>query len=209
MNDPYSVLNVSPDASDEEVKKAYREMARKYHPDNYHDNPLADLAQEKMKEINEAYDTLQKQRSGAQSRSGYGGSYSGGYAGGYQRDYSASGSGEFRQVRMAIQRNDLNMAERMLNQIATRNGEWFFLRGSICVRRGWLDEAHRSYKTACSMSPDNMEYRAALERLENTQGYRPQGFEVVTSDCGGSGMCRNVLCGYCLCNLCLGGGMFC
>ena len=64
MNDPYKVLNVSPSASDEEVKKAYRDLARKYHPDNYHDNPLADLAQEKMKEINEAYDTITKMRSG-------------------------------------------------------------------------------------------------------------------------------------------------
>ena len=56
MNDPYSVLGVSPDASDEEIKKAYRELARKYHPDNYQNNPLADLAEEKMKAINEAYD---------------------------------------------------------------------------------------------------------------------------------------------------------
>ena len=62
MNDPYKVLNVSPSASDEEVKKAYRDLARKYHPDNYHDNPLADLAQEKMKEINEAYEEIQNQR---------------------------------------------------------------------------------------------------------------------------------------------------
>ena len=65
MTDPYQVLNVSPDASDEEVKKAYRELARKYHPDNYHDNPLADLAQEKMKEINAAYDAIQRQRTAA------------------------------------------------------------------------------------------------------------------------------------------------
>ena len=56
MNDPYSVLGVSPNASDEEIKKAYRELARKYHPDNYQNNPLADLAEEKMKEINEAYE---------------------------------------------------------------------------------------------------------------------------------------------------------
>ena len=52
MTDPYTVLNIPSTATDEEVKKAYRELARKYHPDNYHDNPLADLAQEKMKEIN-------------------------------------------------------------------------------------------------------------------------------------------------------------
>ena len=60
MKDPYEVLGVSPGASEEEIKKAYRDLARKYHPDNYQNNPLADLAQEKMKDINEAYDALCK-----------------------------------------------------------------------------------------------------------------------------------------------------
>ena len=60
MKDPYQVLGVSPSASDQEIKKAYRDLARKYHPDSYVDNPLAELAQEKMKEINEAYDTIMK-----------------------------------------------------------------------------------------------------------------------------------------------------
>ena len=77
MNDPYSTLGVSRNATDEEIKKAYRDLARKYHPDNYHDNPLADLAQEKMKEINEAYDAITKQRAGGGSGSTGGGS---GYA---------------------------------------------------------------------------------------------------------------------------------
>ena len=72
MSDPYSVLGVKPDASDDAIKRAYRELARKYHPDNYQNNPLADLAEEKMKEINQAYDTITKMRSG-------GGSASGGY----------------------------------------------------------------------------------------------------------------------------------
>ena len=80
MNDPYKVLNVSPSASDEEVKKAYRDLARKYHPDNYHDNPLADLAQEKMKEINEAYEEIQNQRKRGASGNGYG-AYGGSYGG--------------------------------------------------------------------------------------------------------------------------------
>ena len=70
MRDPYQVLGVPSTATDEEVKKAYRDLARKYHPDNYHDNPLADLAQERMKEINEAYEAVQSQRK-AQRSGGY------------------------------------------------------------------------------------------------------------------------------------------
>ena len=62
VNDPYEVLGVSPNATDDEVKAAYREMARKYHPDNYTNNPLSELAQEKMQEINEAYDTIVRMR---------------------------------------------------------------------------------------------------------------------------------------------------
>ena len=72
MRDPYQVLGVPSTATDDEVKKAYRDLARKYHPDNYHDNPLADLAQERMKEINEAYETIQSQRKAARN-----GGYSG------------------------------------------------------------------------------------------------------------------------------------
>ncbi|MFY9382301.1 MAG: DnaJ domain-containing protein, partial [Eubacteriales bacterium] len=62
MNDPYKVLGVRRDATDEEIKKAYYELARKYHPDNYTNNPLTDLVEEKMKEINEAYEQIQKER---------------------------------------------------------------------------------------------------------------------------------------------------
>ncbi len=82
MNDPYSVLEISPNASTEEVKRAYRELARKYHPDNYQNNPLADLAEAKMKEINEAYDTIMRMREGggrARSTGPSSGSYQGGY----------------------------------------------------------------------------------------------------------------------------------
>ena len=63
MKDPYEVLGVSRNASEQEIKAAYRELAKKYHPDNYQNNPLADLAQEKMREINEAYDEIVKERS--------------------------------------------------------------------------------------------------------------------------------------------------
>ena len=82
MKDPYKVLGVPPDASDDEIKKAYRALARKYHPDNYNGSDLADLAEEKMKEVNEAYDAVKKMRETGQSYSGQSSSSSGGYSGG-------------------------------------------------------------------------------------------------------------------------------
>ncbi len=70
MTDPYKVLGVSPSATDDEVKDAYRKLAKKYHPDQYADSPLKDLADEKMKEINEAYDAITAQRKGGRRRTG-------------------------------------------------------------------------------------------------------------------------------------------
>lgn len=206
MSDPYEVLNVPSTATDEEVKKAYRDLARKYHPDNYHDNPLADLAQEKMKEINAAYDAIQKERSGRSAAS------SGGYArqssGGYQYQQRTAGSPAFQQVRIAINRNDLGMAEQLLDRMDDHNGEWNFLKGTICYRRGWVDEARRYYQTACQMDPGSAEYRQALNFVENNQaGYRPEGYETFTSGCGGDNICGRVLCTYAMCNLCTCGGM--
>lgn len=201
MNDPYQILNVSPHATDEEIKKAYRDLARKYHPDNYHDNPLADLAQEKMKEINAAYDEIQRRRSGQGSA---GASQSYGY--GQQRP-SSSGSPAFQQIRMAINRNDLSTAERLLSEISDHNGEWNFLKGMICYRRGWVDEARRYYQTACQMDPANAEYRQALHFVENgNNGYRPEGYDVYSTGCGDN-LCGRALCTYLMCNLCSFGGM--
>ena len=208
MNDPYKVLNIPSTATDEEVKKAYRELARKYHPDNYHDSPLEDLAQEKMKEINEAYDTVMKLRgSGHGAGRGSSGTSDGyGSAGGYGA-YGTQADPRFREVRAAISRGDLHMAEHLLSILSEHNGEWYFLKGVICQRRGWLDEARRNYETACQLSPGNLEYIQALERLNGSgQAYRPEGYEVFTTGCGDN-MCGRIMCAYCLCNALGFGGM--
>ena len=196
MNDPYSVLGVSPNASDEEIKKAYRELARKYHPDNYQNNPLADLAEEKMKEINEAYETITKQRSGGggsyqRPSGGYGGQS---YGGGYQYSHQQSGSANptYARIRNLINSGDLGTAERLLNEVPQKNGEWYFLSGSIAYRKGWLDEAMQNYSLACQMDPGNMEYRQALAMMQQGgQAYRPYGY---SGGMDGLDCCTSLLC---------------
>ena len=208
MNDPYQILGVPETASDEEVKRAYRELARKYHPDNYHDNPLADLAQEKMKEINAAYEQINKMRSGGGRSAGSGYSSAGSY-GGYQQQYStqsSTGSSVLQQVRIAIQTGNISRAEALLANYSDHNAEWNFLRGAVCYRRGWMDEAKRYYQTACQMDPGNAEYRQALEFMERgTQSaYRPDGQPFGTEVCGGN-LCLPLCCLWTLCN----GGGYC
>ena len=209
MNDPYQILGVPETATDEEIKKAYRDLARKYHPDNYHDNPLADLAQEKMKDINAAYEQITRERSGRGSgNSSYGSYGSGGTA--YQRQQyssqSSTGSSVLQQVRMAINSGNLSRAEALLANYADHNAEWNFLKGAVCYRRGWMDEAKRYYQTACQMDPSNAEYQSALDFMENANrtAYRPDGGSFGTELCGGN-PCLTLCCLYTLCN---GGGSF-
>lgn len=203
MTDPYKVLNIPSTASDDEVKKAYRELARKYHPDNYHDNPLADLAQEKMKEINEAYELIQKQRKVSSGASGYAnyGSY-----GSYSS--SSSGNSVLQQVRLAINRGDITAAERLLASVSDHDAEWNFLMGFVASRRGWMDEAKRYFETAVSMEPNNAEYRAALDSM-NRAGYRPSGFGSFGTANFDSTACLR-FCGTMACvNMLCGGGYYC
>ena len=195
MRDPYSVLGVSQNASDEEVKKAYRELARKYHPDNYQNNPLADLAEEKMKEINEAYEMITRTRSGGGQRD-----YGAGYQYQQQPQYNyqqqrAEGAALFSRVRQCINRGELNQAEALLRSSEQKPAEWYFLYGHIAYQKGWLDEAVTYFKTAYSMEPGNTEYRQTLAMLQRggMGGYRPSGYTSASCD-----PCTTYMCISCL-----------
>ena len=191
--DPYKILGVSPNDSDEKIKQAYREMARKYHPDQYSDNPLSDLAAEKMKEINEAYDIIVKQRA------------TGSAGGGPQRQsYSGGGSVAFSSVRRMIDMGDIDGAEIALNSIGERSAEWYFLRGIIDYQRGWFDQARQNINMAINMDPGNHEYQRAMSLMTNrTTQYGSYGSQ--NYGCSPCDLCTSLLCADLMCSCCGGG----
>ena len=216
MTDPYQVLGVSPSATDEQIKNAYRELARKYHPDNYVNNPQADLAQEKMKEINEAYDQIQRQRK--QQQQSYSGQASAnrGYSNaGYSRQsYSGQGRSQFADIRQLLNSNRLSEAEELLEGIPQqrRDAEWYYLRGRVFYVHGWLDQAYSYYTRAVQMNPGNAEYQTALNQLmwQRNTGRPSGGYgdyrNVQSGGMSGCDMCSGLICADCCCE-CMGGDL--
>ena len=199
MTDPYKVLGVSPEDTDEKIKSVYRDLARKYHPDSYVNNPLADLASEKMKEINEAYDAITNMR----KNNGYGkNTYNQGY----------SGTSQFTDIRNLINQNRITEAEELLDGVYenNRDAEWFFLKGCVLYKRGWINEAYRYYGIACQKNPTNQEYRTALNQIEwQKRTANPNNFGGgyrTTSSKGmdGCDICTPRVCADCCCE-CMGG----
>lgn len=202
MKNPYEILGVSPDASEEEIKKAYRSLVKKYHPDNYANSPLADVAEEKMKEVNEAYEQIKQMRKGGTDSQGAGGSYSSGNAYGTQ----------FYSVRIYIQRNMIAEAEQILDTTpeSSRTAEWHYLKGMCAFRKGWSDQATSYFRTACDMDPNNQEFRAALNNVMGQRVYNYGGYNtrpVGTNDMGCSccDVCAGMMCADCLCSCCRSG----
>ncbi|MCR4777480.1 MAG: DnaJ domain-containing protein [Lachnospiraceae bacterium] len=166
-NDPYQVLGVNRNASDEEIKKAYRELSRKYHPDSYEGNPLADLAEEKFREVQDAYDEIMKFRGGSGN---YGDSYGNqGYqsAGGY--DGRSSGTGESLELQnvyhLIIQRR-FREALNALNAISNRNARWFYYSAVSNLSLGNKILALSQARQASMMEPGNADYAQLVAQIE-------------------------------------------
>ena len=192
MKDPYSVLGVQPTATDAEIKKAYHALARKYHPDKYRDSDLAELANEKMQEINAAYEEIQRMRAGG------GSSNSGGY---YANNSSSNPT--FAQIRQHINSGRIDAAEQMLFEVGDgdRGAEWNFLMGCVAIRRGHYTDAQNFIDTACSMDPNNPEYRNAQQQLRARAGGYGQGTQMA-GGCSCCDICAGLMCADCCCDMC-------
>lgn len=195
MKDPYSVLGIDRKATDDEVKNAYRELAKKYHPDRYSDNPLADVAKEKMQEINEAYDQIMNSRRRRKKS---------------DADWKYDNpNSKFSDIRSYITSNRIEEAQELLDGIPpeNRDAEWYFLNGTVAYRRGHFEKAYTNYATATRMDPSNPEYREAFARIQRSSNHyagNPYGNPYRSSgnmggNCTACDMCQCLLCTNCCC----------
>lgn len=236
MPDPYSVLGVDRNASDDELKKAYRSLSRKYHPDANINNPHKDEAEAKFKEVQQAYQQIMDERergytsggggSSSGSGSGYGGSFYGGYGpfGGFGSfdgygGYGQNGESDSRRettdphlkaaanyIRSGHYREALNV----LDGIRERNALWYFYSASANSGLGNNVTALEHAREAVRLEPENMQYRMLLERMEGGGTWYQQRQTMYGYPGSFDSSCCVKLCvANLLCNLCCGGGGLC
>lgn len=224
MFDPYSVLGVSRDASDEEIKKAYRKLSRKYHPDANINNPNKEQAEEKFKEIQQAYDQIMKEREYGSSYGGGNnyGSYGdfgdfGGFGGfGGTRNSANNGYQDEEAVRRQAASNYINSghyreAMNVLSGLKQRGGEWYYLSALANMGLGNNVNALNDIHEAVRQDPNNMQYRMAQQRMEGGGTWYQQqqnpfgGMPSADSDYCMKICLANLICGLC----CPGGGIYC
>jgi len=206
IQDPYDVLGVPRNAGMDEIKKAYRKLSRKYHPDANINNPHKAEAEEKFKQVQEAYDQIVREREGGAAGGSYGGGFSGGYASGMEDP-------EMQAAVNFINSQHFQEAMNVLNQIPNRTANWYFLHAVANAGLGNNVAARSDAETACQMEPENERFRQLYSQLSGMGSwYQDAGRGYGYDNCGEentaaracSSICGALLC----CSLC-GSGTGC
>jgi molecular chaperone DnaJ len=193
IDDPYKILGVSPDASDEEIKRAYRRLAKQYHPDL---NPGDENAAKMMQKINAAYEQIKNPEKARQSYTsqGYGGYDP--FGGAWQHSYAGSSGDQYQQsAYQYILFRRYHEALNVLQSCANRNARWYYLSALANHGVGNQVTALEHIRRAVSMEPGNMEYIQTLNRMENGgSAYRQtagnyRGFSMNMPSCGSLFLC--------------------
>lgn len=187
MRNPYEVLGVPQGASKEQVNAAYKELLRKYQSENNIN---------KIDEINAAYDAVIMGTSGTNNNSSYSG-------------YSYSANADYSDIRAKINSGRLDDAQILLDGMPEngRDAQWYYLKGTIQQKRGWLEEAAKNFATASNLDPSNNTYKMAYNKINNARsgGYRTERRKE-KSGCSGCDMCTGLICADCCCE-CFGGDL--
>ena len=193
---PYEVLGVSPNASNDEVKKAYRQLSKKYHPDSYVNNPLADLAEEKFKEVQAAYDEIMKMRQNPYAYTG-------------QQSYNSNAyeNADYNTVRSYINARRFREALTMLAGMGNRNAMWYYYSAVANLGVGNNLVAVEHAKQAAAMEPGNMEYVNFANQMQfRSQQYQNTGYNYGRQSYGTGNLCCDLWCLDTMCE-CMGGDL--
>lgn len=225
IRDPYSILGVSRSATDDEVKKAYRSLSRKYHPDANINNPNKEQAETMFKDVQQAYQQIMDERTkGYSSHDRSYGSNQGGFDygdfwgfGGFsqnqnrrQNEYEDDDTRYMKAVKNYINSRSFREAYNLLQSISRRDSEWYYLSAIANAGIGNNVIAKEHAQMACSMEPDNMTYQSLLRQFEGGGNwYSGQTRMYGNPDISNSRCCTRIIIGYLVCTLCTGGSGLC
>lgn len=206
--DPYKVLGISPSATDDEVKKAYKTLAKKYHPDMHAGAPDQKMYEQKFKQVQEAYNVImdQRQHGGSSYGSSYGGSYGSGY-GGASGGYGGAGqSSEYQAAANYLNTRRFREARTVLDSVTAdkRTAHWYYLSALAHAGLGNNIAARQHAEQAMRMNPSQPEYRYLVQQLAysgNMYTNTQRTYHMNTGGCSSCATCCafNILLNLCCC----------